>query len=120
MSLRKYEEKSTSPHPHIGAMVRKVMINKAVSQAELARRMQISSSSLAQYFQNSSLQFGILWNLGIALEHDFLTELSNYYPANISFNEKSKLVSELKEKTDKITDLEKEIQIYKSALGIRS
>jgi len=119
MSLRKYQEKSVSPHPHIGALVRKAMVNKGVSQAELARRMQVTSSSLAQYFQNSSLQFGILWNLGIALEHDFLTELSNYYPVNISFNEKSKLVSELKEKTDKITDLEKEIKIYKSALGIR-
>jgi len=95
------------------------MFNKGVSQAELARRMQVTSSSLAQYFQNSSLQFGILWNLGIALEHDFLTELINYYPVNISFNEKSKLVSELKEKTEKITDLEKEIKIYKSALGIR-
>ena len=119
MSLRKYQEKTASPHPHIGAMVRKVMINKAVSQAELARRLQISSSSMAQYFRNSSLQFGILWNLGIALEHDFLTELSNHYPVNISFNEKSKLVSGLKEKTEKINDLEKEIKIYKVALGIK-
>ncbi|MCW3170198.1 hypothetical protein OMO38_16850 [Chryseobacterium sp. 09-1422] len=39
---------------------------------------------------------------------------------NDSPNEKSKLVNELKEKTEKITDLEKEIQIYKAALGIRN
>jgi len=119
MSLRKYQEKSSAPHPHLGALVRKVMYSKAISQAELARRMQVRPSSLAKYFQNASLQFGILWNLGIALEHDFLTELSNYYPVNISFNEKSKLVTELKEKTEKISDLEKEIKIYKAALGIR-
>lgn len=119
MSLRKYQEKSATPHPHIGALVRKAMVNKGVSQAELAKRMQVTSSSMAQYLRNSSLQFGILWNLGIALEHDFLSELVNYYPSTISLNEKSKLVAELKEKTEKITDLEKEIKIYKSALGIK-
>ncbi|MCY0976426.1 helix-turn-helix transcriptional regulator [Chryseobacterium wangxinyae] len=119
MSLRKYQEKSNSPHPHIGEMVRKVMVKRGVSQAELARKMNVTSSSMAQYLQNSSLQFGILWNLGIALEHDFLTELLNYYPATISLNEKSKLVSELRDKTMTITDLEKKIKIYKSALGIR-
>lgn len=95
------------------------MLSKRISQAELARRMQVTSSSMAQYFQQSSLQFGILWNLGIALEYDFFTELSNHYPANIPFNEKSKLVVELKQKTERIIDLEKEINIYKSALRIR-
>lgn len=120
MSLRKYQEKSASPHPHIGALVRKVMISKGVSQAELARRLQVTSSSMSQYLENSSLQFGILWNLGIALEHDFLTELCNHYPTAITPNEKSKLIIELNEKTEKIIDLEKEIQIYKAALGIRN
>jgi len=119
MSERKYLEKSVNPHPHIGNMVRKAMFNKGVSQAELARRLGLTSSSVAQYFRQSSLQFGILWNIGIALNYDFLNELTNYYPSTIAFNEKSTLILDLNEKSVKITDLEKEIQIYKAALGIK-
>lgn len=119
MSLRKYQEKSQNPYPHIGAMVKSVMVNKRISQAELARRMDISSSSLARYFNHSSLQFGILWNLSIALEYDFLTKLANLYPKNIPLNQESKLVIDLQEKQRRLEDLEKEIKIYKAALGIK-
>lgn len=119
MSVRKYQQKSSFPHPHIGALVFEVMTKKGMSKAELARRMQVTSSSLNGYFENSSLQFGILWNLGIALNYDFLTELCNYYPPQMVYNEQSKLVNELKDKTEKISDMEKEIKIYKLALGIK-
>lgn len=119
MSLRKHQEKSPNPYPHIGAMVRSVMTKKRISQAELARRMDISSSSLARYFNHSSLQFGILWNLGIALEYDFLTKIANHYPTNIPLNEESKLVIDLQAKEKQLEDLEKEIKIYKAALGIK-
>lgn len=119
MSLRKYQEKKEHPHPHIGALVKKVMIAKSVSQAELARRMELKPTSIAIYLKRSSLQFGILWDLGIALKHDFLLEIANSYPSGFALNEKSTVLQELNEKTLKIIDLEKEIEIYKSALGIR-
>ena len=95
------------------------MNSKRISQAELARKMQISSSSMSALFTRPSMQFGILWNIGIALEYDFLTEIANNYPATIPRNEKSKIVSALNAKEKEVEDLEKEIRIYKSALGIR-
>jgi len=119
MKARKYQEKVKNPHPHIGMLVKRIMEEKKISQAELARRMQLTPTSIVNYFKQSSLQFGILWNIGIALEHDFLTELTNYYPADITFNSNSKLVEELNNKTNQIKDLEKEIEIYKKALGIK-
>ena len=119
MSIKKYQEKKEHPHPHIGALVKKTMIAKGISQAELSRRMGLSSADVANYFKRTSLQFGILWDLGIVLKHDFLLEIANSYPPGFQLNEKSDLVKELNEKTLKIIDLEKEIEIYKNALGIR-
>jgi len=119
MELRKHLQPSANPHPHIGNLVWKVMNSKRISQAELARKMQISSSSMSALFTRPSMQFGILWNIGIALEYDFLTEIANNYPATIPRNEKSKIVSALIAKEKEVEDLEKEIRIYKSALGIR-
>lgn len=119
MMNRTYLRKSSHPHPHIGQLVKRVMRDKKLSQAEVARRMTISPSSLANYFKQPSLQFGILWNLGIAMEYDFLTELTDYYPAELVLNANSKVILELDEKNKLIADLQKEIGIYKKALGIK-
>lgn len=120
MSLRKYQEKKEHPHPHIGALVRKAMLEKNVSQADLARRIGLKSTAIAVYLKRTSLQFGILWDLGIALKHDFLLEIANSYPPGFPLNDRSAVLQDLNEKTLKITDLEKEIAIYKNALGIKS
>lgn len=119
MMNRTYLRKSNHPHPHIGQLVKRVMRDKKLSQAEVARRMTISPSSLANYFKQPSLQFGILWNLSIAIGHDFLTGLTDDYPQDLHLNAESKIIKELDEKNRLITDLEKEIGIYKKALGIK-
>jgi transcriptional regulator with XRE-family HTH domain len=119
MKGRQYLQKTEHPHPHIGAWVKRVLENQKMSQAELARRIQVSPNTLINYFKQPSIQFGILWNIGVALNYDFFTELVNFYPSKIQLNGNSRLVAELDEKTTLITDLQKEIEIYKSALGIK-
>lgn len=119
MTIRKYQENKVHPHPHIGALVRKTMAAKGISAAELSRRMGINSTGVSVYLRRSSLQFGILWDLGIELQHDFLLEIANHYPAGMELNQNADIVKELKEKTQQIADLRKEIDIYKNALGIR-
>lgn len=120
MSIRKYQEKKEYPHPHIGALVRKVMAAKNISKVELSRRLGLSPTGVGIYLNRASLQFGILWDIGIVLKHDFLLEIANHYPAGVPMNENSNIIKELNEKKAKIADLEKEIEIYKNALGIRS
>ncbi len=119
MSIRKYQENKEYPHPHIGELVRKVMVAKNISSVELSRRLGISPTGVGVYLNRHSLQFGILWDIGIELKHDFLMEIANNYPEGFPMNANAKIIKELEEKKAKIADLEKEIEIYKNALGIR-
>ncbi|GAA5092968.1 hypothetical protein GCM10023210_22690 [Chryseobacterium ginsengisoli] len=119
MSIKKKQKKNMSSFPHIGEWVKKIIADKKLTQAEVARKMQITPTSLANYFKQPSLQFRILWDLGLALEYDFLTELINYYPPSFALNENSEIVRELKEKTQLLLDLQKEMEIYKAALGVK-
>ncbi|UPQ74863.1 MULTISPECIES: helix-turn-helix domain-containing protein [Chryseobacterium] len=120
MINRKYLQKSQHPHPHIGQLIKRVMREKKITQAEVARRMALTPSSIAKYFRQPSLQFGILWNLSMAIGYDFLTALTDYYPPSLPLNEDAKIVKELAEKEQRIADMEKEIAIYKAALGIKA
>lgn len=119
MGLKTYQLKKSNPHPHIGSMVEKVMKTKGISKAELARQMGLSGVSIGFYLKHHSLQFGILWDLGIALKHDFLLEITNSYPEGFPLNENANIIKKLNENKAKIADLEKEIEIYKNALGIK-
>lgn len=117
--MRRYQRESESPYPHIGDMVWNVLYEQKITQAELARRLQVTPSSVADYLKQSSLQFGILWNISIALKYDFLGKIMNNYPESFPLNPISKLVIELTAQKQTIADLEKEISIYKTALGIK-
>lgn len=108
---RKYLDKMEYPHPHLGNLVAKVLKKQRISQAEVARRMDISPSTLGSYLRQQSIQFGILWKISIALKYDFLSELKAYYPPTMpSPNNDAE--------RERIKDLEKEIAIYRAALKI--
>ena len=100
-------EKTEYPHPHLGEMVKNVMQEKRISQAEVARKLGVGSSTVAHYLRQPSLHFGTLWKLCIALQYDFLADFQRLYPATMPSNEQQK-----------IKELEKEIAIYKAALRI--
>lgn len=118
METRKYQLKKEHPHPHIGRMVRRAMNAKNISQSDLARRMGVSANTVSSYLKNASLQFGIVWDIAVAIQYDFLSELVNYYPEAVSLNEASKVMITLREKEALVADLQKEIAIYKKALKI--
>lgn len=111
--IRKHLEEMEYPHPHIGNLIAKVLRDKHISQAEAARRMNVSSSTISGYLSQPSIQFGILWKLCIVLKHDFLSELKGYYPPYMPVEKEN-------EHLEKIQELEKEIEVYQSALKLVS
>ena len=100
------------PHPHIGNMVVAVLKQQGKNKTDLSKMLGVSRTSLAQYLGKASFQFSILWNIGIALNHDFFTELCNHYPSAMPRNQKSVLVKENLELKVKLEEVEKTCSIY--------
>ncbi len=109
---KKYKEAMPHPHPHLGSLVRRVIEEKGMSKAYVARQMNVTSNTLWAYFKRKSLQFGILWKLCIVLNYDFLSELQQYYPKELPLLPNASL----KELESKITLLEQKIEVYKEVL----
>lgn len=111
------EQKHHEGYPHVGKLIHKILIKKKISKLELSRLMGVRPATVSNYLKNASLQLGIIWNISFALKYDILSEIIDYYPQNFPINQTTKLAKELQEKTNKIKDLEKEIEIYAKLLS---
>jgi transcriptional regulator with XRE-family HTH domain len=89
--------------PHAGNLLYKIMLEKRVSQAALARGLNVSDTGVLRYLQQPSLHAAILWKEGKILNHNFFEELSALHPVKKSNAEKEQ----------ELADLKKELEIYK-------
>ena len=111
---RKYLIQGASPYPHMGRLIVKKLKEKKIPNTELARRIGVSDTTIKGYFEQPSVQMGILWKIGIALDHNFFGDLVSHFP--VKLNDDVAIQQALKEKDDEIMDLKKEIAIYKGIL----
>jgi len=116
-SDRKYLNQGTHAYAHIGRMVQQEMEAQKISGAEMARRMGVTGPTMAAYLKRPSIQAGILWKLGLALEYNFFAEMAQQFPAEMSKKVTAPLQLKLDEKDLRIADLEKEIAIYKNVIS---
>ena len=104
-STHRYLKQGAHPYPHLGQFVRKKLHELRITTAEAARRLGVSTSTVHAYYDQPSLQFGILWKLSMAVNYDLLSDLISNYPPNFPV------------KTDpRIAELEKEVEILRGLL----
>lgn len=95
--------------PHLGNIINDYMIQNRITRAEAARKMQVTPTEVTQYLKRPSLQFHVLWNFCLALQHDFMADLQAHFPENFP-----KFVD------PRIKELEKETEIYERLLRSKS
>lgn len=103
-------------HPHIGSMIERQMRARRLTKADMARRVGVSQSSFSEYLNQNSVQFRILWKIGLALEYNFLADLMQYLPLDVLNSSKSSFQETIASQEKEIADLKKEIEIYKGIL----
>ncbi|MFT3883877.1 MAG: helix-turn-helix transcriptional regulator [Flavobacteriales bacterium] len=64
------------PEIHVGAMLRAYITGKGLNQAEIARRSFMTPQTLSGVFKRSTVQLETLIRLSLAMEHDFLADIS--------------------------------------------
>ena len=104
-STHTYLKQGSHPYPHIGEFVRRKMYKLHLASPEVARQLGVTSATVRGYFQQPSLQFGIIWKLSMAMNYDLLSDLISQYPPGFPVK-----------KDVKLAELEKEVEILRGLL----
>ena len=80
----KFQAKNTSPH--IGAILKEFIKKHNIYKSALARRLQRSASTIEYYTNSPALQSAIIWELSVALKHNFFADLAAQLPQEFTTN----------------------------------
>lgn len=94
-------------YPHNGKLLQNYIKKNGVNRAAMARKMNVSNTTVYQYAESSSLQLSVLWKASLALNHNFVAELGELLP--VEYNNKHEAELE-----NKIKALEMELEIKTS------
>ncbi len=104
--------KSRPSFIHIGNLINTILIEKKVSKADLARKLDRKPVSINAYLKQSTLQTRIIFELSKALNYDIFEHLSNVLNGTDNKSRKQ----ELESLNEQVKDLQKENTIYKDLL----
>lgn len=125
------KENTGNPMPHCGQLLKQAFDENGMTNAELARRMNLNVISFLSYFGNNSLQIRTLWNAGLAFERNLIAQIGDAFPVpyqtkrekeleeklenvqNDALNVQNDAFNTQKELQEKIDKLQLELDIYK-------
>lgn len=108
---------NTIPHLHVGKLVETERRNQRVTIAVLSRRMRRNQSGMNGILKRSSMQAYLVWELSVALGHNFFTELAQQLNA-ATHGKLTEEQTELEVLKSKYRELEQERDYLRKALDI--
>jgi transcriptional regulator with XRE-family HTH domain len=110
---KKYKITTSNGHPHCGELLRNYLIDNKTSQAFVATQLGVRPSTVNSYFNNASLQIGILWKISQILNYNFIAALAEKIPIPFETQATIGLKKQLYENETNIQKLEMKIEVYK-------
>lgn len=99
--------------PHIGTMLKSHLDNRRARKSVLARKMEVSDTSILNYQKRESLQLSILWKLSQELKHNFFADIAALLPADFT-----KTTPADTSKDDEIARLKHDIEILEAKKNV--
>ena len=103
--------------PHNGKLLTDYLLKNDINRAGLARKMNVSNTSVYQYAVSPSLQMSILWKASIALNHNFVAELGELLPVKHKTGNEIQLEEEIKALEAQLEKLNLELSVYKDVIS---
>lgn len=101
-------QQSAKSYQHNGKMLADYFAKYQVNRSALARQLGVSPSTVMKYLESESLQFRILWGISLALNHNFIADLTAQIPVEMPEPPKD----------EKLLALEKELEHLKIELSV--
>ena len=117
---KRYQKKRNDDPNDLGNYVRWHIEQNKIKKLSIAKYLDVSPTTLNQYFKQSSFQFSILWRISLAVKHNFIMELGE--KLNIAYETKAEkeLKAQLLQKEKEIEKLETQLEVYKQIAGVKS
>ena len=103
--------------PHNGKLLTDYLLKNDINRAGLARKMNVSNTSVYQYAGSPSLQMSILWKASIALNHNFVAELGELLPVKHKTGNEIQLEEKIKALEAQLEKLNLELSVYKDVIS---
>lgn len=121
---KKYQLQAAVAYPHVGKLVESYLNKHMSNRTYVGRLLNVAPTTVARYFENESLQLGILWKLSLVTNHNFVAELGAKLPIDYITPKEQELQEQIKALQEQICTLQKEIEhqqieigVYKSIVG---
>jgi hypothetical protein len=95
--------------PHLGNLLKTYYKTNRINKSGLARAMNRSRATVQDYEERKSLQCNVLWDICVAVEHNFFADLAAQLPQTYTTN-----VPEDTTQAQRIAQLEEENRILKT------
>ena len=107
------------PLPHMGDFIKSKINQQKISYAEVCRRMNIKQPTINSYFIQETLQTKTIFKLSQAINYNLFADLIAFLPEEIQKTNTTPFQKTIEDQQTQITDLKKEIAIYKEILTKR-
>lgn len=105
--------KASHEMPHLGQMLRHHLKTNKLYRSSLARALNRTDAAMLRYEKYPSLQARLLWELSMALKHNFFADIADQMPKGFT----TEVVADTA-KDDRITALEREVEILSKQLEV--
>lgn len=110
---------TSSPAPHAGQLVARVLKARKISKAFLSRLLGVRPSVIIGYTESASMRVGTLWQLSLTLRHNFFADIAAQLPPDFATeaprdNAAAKRIAELQKEIEK---LKMEIAVWEKVGG---
>ena len=97
------KKEKTTPNIHIGSIIRAKAAERGVSETELAMMINCHTSTAHYIYENDNINTERLWQISIALDYDFFTEIYGVSLAPMIKNFKNNTIVNIMVSSDKVT-----------------
>lgn len=111
------DDETKNNMPHNGKFLTDYVLKNDINRAALARKMNVSNTSVYQYAVSPSLQMSILWKASIALNHNFVAELGELLPVEHNSGKEIQLEEKIKALEAQLEKLNLELSVYKDVIS---
>jgi len=103
--------------PHIGKLLADYFEGISLNRAKLSRQLKLADSSVLRYLERDSMQLKTLWNISIALNHNFIAGLGEKLSVNYVTFRETELQNKVEELQKELEKLNIELSVYKNIVG---